>query len=97
MSWLWAFGQTPEFSAVDVHGFIQKTLSDDHPLRSFKEATFIDVRTQGEYDGGHIPAGDKIRNESVVPPWSLRSRLEALKVFGRMAQALAATNKHLFS
>jgi rhodanese-related sulfurtransferase len=83
MSWLWAFGDAPEFAASDVWRYLQsqaqgEKLPDDHPMARFNDVTLIDVRTAGEFEAGHIP-GARI-NESVLPPWSLRSRLEALKL-----------------
>jgi rhodanese-related sulfurtransferase len=87
MSWLWAFGETPEFSAADVHAFLQSlaglgALGEEHPMARFRSLVIVDVRTEGEFQEGRVavPAGVLLVNESVLPPWSLRARLEERKL-----------------
>ncbi len=79
---MWPFGGAPEFSAQDVHAFLEarKTgaeLPDGNPLRKFRGVRLIDVRTEGEYAGGHIEGAESV---SLASFWSFRSRMEALNL-----------------
>jgi rhodanese-related sulfurtransferase len=81
--WAWPFGGAPEFSAQHVHELLEarKTgtqLPDEHPLRMFRGGVrLIDVRTEGEYAGGHIDGAESV---SLTSFWNFRSRLEELKL-----------------
>ena len=83
MAWWWTFGEVPEIPARDVHQFLTEISNGEavsNPgLSKFTSVTVVDVRTEGEYAAGHI-AFDAIHSCSMVPPWSLRSRLESLSL-----------------
>ena len=81
MAWWWTFGEVPEIPAREVHTFLQELRGgaavSNAALARFGSATVVDVRTENEFRGGHIDF-EPIHSCSMLPPWSLRARLEAL-------------------
>merc|ERR1711991_105131 len=81
MSWCWTFGEVPELDGSDIHQFLAELEAgseiSNEAFKQYKSVSIIDVRTEGEYSGGHIKGAVSC---SLVPPWSLRGRLEAMEL-----------------
>ena len=75
MFWWWTFGEVPEVSCQSIHSFLHNQEQNEIPVA--EEFLMIDVRTEGEFEQGHISC-DNIRNCSFLPPWSFRHRMEEI-------------------
>lgn len=92
--WWWTFGEVPELPAPEVERLLQElegreesgekgrvkvfdTEKDEETAFEVEEIRLVDVRTEGEHEGGHIRGAVSC---SMIPPWSLRARLEALNL-----------------
>ena len=78
MGWWWTFGSVPEVNAPTLQAASQRITQakqQQPPAAATALPTIIDVRTGGEYEGGHI---QHAVNASFLPPWSFPGRVGPL-------------------
>ncbi|KAG2448029.1 hypothetical protein HYH02_007056 [Chlamydomonas schloesseri] len=80
MSWLWTFGRVPELDSAGINAVSERIRAMSEKERVQPDAPrIIDVRTRGEFEGGHIAGAV---HASFLPPWSWPSSVEPILAGG---------------